>query len=177
MKKFISPFNTEKYKFLEKKWWHRLMKIIFFLLIWIWLFSSVLIYSSMKSPQKHTSEIKQVFGELSAVVNDLAATIAAKPDITVEELTAKFPEFSTLDTQVVGELGATISQNPDITTEEIKSLFPELMEIKTSVWSYIFYYIQIILYTAITTYVLSIALQLIYFKWIIYIVYWDKNNK
>lgn len=40
-KKIIFPFSSEKYKFLERKWWHRLIKVIFLgflLLIAVFLF-------------------------------------------------------------------------------------------------------------------------------------------
>ncbi len=38
LKKIFLPFSTEEYKFLDNKWWHRLMKVLFAVWIIFWLY-------------------------------------------------------------------------------------------------------------------------------------------
>lgn len=175
MKSFLFPFHSEKYKFLERKWRHRLLKMLFFLIIWCWLILSFITYTN--------SDINTIIGPsynfkwwrwINQAFQD---TINQIPQ---EDFDVKYYSLNEEMKNVFMDLRTDINnvknEGRKINMSKLKNLYPELFEAKFGFFYYIWYYFQIILYTVITTYVLSIILQLIYFKWIIYIVYWDKKN-
>ena len=170
MKKFLFPFSWEKYKFLEKKRWHRLLKIMFFMLVGVGLLSSIIIYPNIKTKPG------EEFIDYQQTIADLSATVLARPKATPIEIKEKFPEYKNIDIETFSKFKTTIEEDPNITIEDAMSKFPELTEAKVITTDYLWYYTQIAIYTILTTYILWLGLQLIYFKGIIYIIYWDKKN-
>ena len=146
------------------------MKVGFFVLVGFGLLSSMIIYSNIKTkPGEEFIDYKQVVGELWS-------TVLARPEATPEQLQKTFPEYKNIYTEIFSKFKKTIEDNPNISVEDVMVKFPELTEAKVITTDYLWYYLQITIYTIVTTYILWLGFQLVYFKGIIYIIYWDKKN-
>ena len=196
--KYIFPFYGKKYEFLEKKWWHRLMKIIFFMaVLTCFLFSATIYFNfEIKAPEiiyqitsdvlagMKPTDIEKNYPEMKwqdlTIFAQLASDIA--DGMPVSQAPRLYPDIFTQEaidwgkTQPIVNRGDIYPQNVvqnaqqrQIGITAIVKDAPWFLERFNVAWSYF----KIVIYTIITTYLLMLFFQIIYFKGIIYIMYGD----
>lgn len=174
--KILFPFFTKRYHFLENIWRHRLLKFLFYIiLIWVIIFTSFLIKNKSEFDEPIFENIK--FGIFNRSPS-IYYWFTDEATIFKIELTKK-------------------GINQDEISNRIQNIPKSLQEIPWNINNYssdvilyhtgknlikykflnFLYYIQLWFIVLLITYMTSILLQIIYYKWIIYIIYGSKKHE
>lgn len=188
IKKILFPFVDNNYD-LELKWWHRLIKVIFTLLIIISLISSMFLYYYSQE-NNNSSYLKSIWFSLIPTANAMETTWnqldikqQAISDIInwmpIEEFDNYYPELSD-NKQIFEQLASDIKAG--MPKEEISNYYPELNQPVSDInqpqeeqWLIIKLIISILL-SIMSTYILNLLLQIIYYKIILYVIYGKNLN-
>ena len=224
MKKFLFPFSTWKYSFLETKWWHRALKIIFILIITITIVTKAIdikkveesiireqnnkIFTSINYDYDLSNSTRTIIwdsykiGYSEKQINDFVEIMKETgqeimDDFNSDELDTIKQDLGIYDKlflyKAYVELKKSWYNKTDIvgsyTPTYIKTLkdtyfkktwkkveTPETPNKSNYILRLLKIYSRNIIKSIIIIYCISIGLQFIYYKWVIYIIYWNNNK-
>lgn len=192
LKNIIFPFTTKKYDFLENKRRHRLIKFIFYILILI--LTTIIFIFSLSEVTLNNKENIYYFNCKYPWVSHMTTQKTWEMNIWVKmwelwnAIKTKFNLPSNIrDDSIIQQFIQQTNNGEQLLLDYISWKNNELLyitnlkerpEIKCNIVNYwkIIYYTKTFIYTIILIYVFNVILQLLYYKWIIYIIYGNKYN-